>query len=298
MTEAAPAAPPLAAAPAPATAEPWCGRIAWDLLDDGARRDLAVLFRFVAAVRAVADHPALAPERKEAALAALAAPFASPANDPGGASASATAGWAEPAAALAGLCTARGLDGRAAWRILQAAGQDLRKTRYRDWSELLTWCRFAAAPVGSLAAAILGMSADRARAAEAVAVAWQILDIVARAPSHYRWLGRVYLPERWFAEAQGDIADLGFQRRSPALRTVILRALDQASALAAEAEDVTGGLSGWRRRAAAKAMLMELAADMRALSRDSDHMQPATLGVFARRILKLRAIVGALKSRQ
>jgi len=41
-----------------------------------------------------------------------------------------------------------------------------------------------------------------------------LIDCVRRAQSHYRWLKRVYLPERWFAEARGAPDDLGFARVS------------------------------------------------------------------------------------
>lgn len=281
------------------TAEPWRAGVAWCLLDGAARADLDILFRFVAAARAVADHPALAPERKEAALAALAAPFGGPATSLDNSAAdnlAAETSWAEPARALAGLIAARGLDGRGAWRILQAAGQDLRKSRYRDWSDLLTWCHFSAAPVGTLVTAILQIAPEQAKKAEALAVARQMVDIVVHAPSHYRWLGRVYLPERWFAEAQGEIADIGFQRRTPALGNVMQRALDQATALAGEAEGLARGIKGWRRRAALHAFCIELAQQVHALAQRDDFAQTRVPGKWARRIIWLRAAVRGLRS--
>jgi phytoene/squalene synthetase len=284
-------APDPAAAVTAATGEPWRDSVAWGLLDRAAQDDLGVLFRFVAAVRAVADHPALAADRKEAALAALAAPFG---DDPTASSSS----WSAPAIALADLLRARGMDGRAAWRILQAAGQDLRKSRYRDWSDLLTWCRFSAAPVGALGASLLGIDAAAAKKAEALAIAWQVKEIVARAPSHYRWLGRVYLPERWFTEAQGEIGDLGFQRLSPPLRKVLARALEQVCALADEAEGISAAFSSWRRRAALHAAMIELMGETDALAKISEAVRPQSASGWRRRLIRIKAVLSALLARR
>ena len=281
---------PVAAVTA-ATGEPWRETVAWGLLDRAAQDDLGVLFRFVAAVRSVADHPALAADRKEAALAALAAPF----SDDGTAGLSS---WSAPAVALEELLRTRGMDGRAAWRILQAAGQDLRKSRYRDWSDLLMWCRFSAAPVGALAAAMLGADGAATKKAEAFAIAWQVKEIVARAPSHYRWLGRVYLPERWFAEAQGEIGDLEFQRLSPSLRKVMARALEQVSALADEAEGFGGAFTSWRKRAAAHAALLEFMAEVGALAKMSEVSKPRSPSPWRFRLLRFKALFGALIARR
>lgn len=289
MSEAATAA---QAHPPPHAGEWWRASAAWSLLDEAARDDLSVLLRFVAAARTVADHPALAPERKERALAALAAPLGGPPLPAGDDAFAAT--WAAPAQALAALLAARGIDARGAWQVLQAAGQDLRKTRYRDWSDLLTWCRFAAAPVGHTALALLGGDGGDKRA-QSLAIAAQLAVIVAQAGGHYRWLGRVYLPERWFAEAQGDIADLGFQRPSPALSTVTARALEQAAVLADEAKDIGRGLPTWRRRAATRAVTLEIAAAIGALA--SGKSLDAILRAPSPSI-RVRAVLWALFARQ
>ena len=291
MTE-SPTSSESAPPPSPIGAEPWTAAIAWALLDTPARDDLAVLFRFVAAARAVADHPALSIERKEAALAALASPF-----DATAAAGTADAAWTAPAQALADLLARRGIDSRAAWQILQAAGQDLRKTRYRDWSDLLMWCRFSAAPVGALALHILDGDATATKAAESLALAVQMTEIVRRAPSHYRWLGRVYLPERWFAEARGEMADLGFQRMSPPLRVVLGRALEQGRALMDDARDLARAFPQWRRRAAIAALRLELRAEWAALARSPSPGLATAPGSLASRVIRLRALWSAVTGR-
>lgn len=289
---------PEAAAAAPrarpeAAAEPWRHWAGWALLPEDARADLDVLARFVAAARAVADHPALATDRKEAALAALAAPLGATTGAPDAAGEN----WMAPSQALAALLAARGLEAHPAWQILQAAGQDLRKTRYRDWSELLTWCRFAAAPVAALAFLLLGASPGAAKRAESLGLALQLMELVSRAPTHYRWLGRIYLPERWFTEARADAADLGFTRLSPGLKQVLGRALDQASALLDEASAAPSGIPDLRRRAAAYAVIREARARIRRLAR-AQAFAPATAPSPPRRAAwRLAGLVSALLRR-
>jgi phytoene/squalene synthetase len=268
---------------------PWARAVAWPLLPMAAQRDLAILFDFVAAVRTIADHPALTPERKEAALAALAAPFS-----PGAASAADPAPTAAPTAvALAGLLAVRGIDTRPAWQVLQAAGQDLRKSRYRDWSELLTWCRFGAAPVAVLGFALLGAGADGVRKAENIGLAWQLIEIVHRAQSHYRWLSRVYLPERWFTDARADMDDLSFTRISPSLGVVLGRALDQAATLLDEGSGSGAVMPDFRSRAALAALILEAHARTRILRRADGFAPSFVPGSFVRRWIALRALIAA-----
>lgn len=243
-------------------AESWTTWIAWDLLPRDTRESLVPLFGFLAAVRAVADHPALSAERKEAALAALAAPFSDNGVPP-----EAEGQWSEAAQALAAQLSARGIESPAPWQILQAAGQDLRKTRYRDWSDLLMWCRFGAAPAAALAFRLTGADVRAAPSAEKLGIALQLIEIARRAASHYAWLGRVYLPERWFAEARCDTGDLGFAQISEPLQTAIGRALDQAEALLDEGMVVGIALSGFHQRRAFHAAMIEARRDVTFLRR-------------------------------
>lgn len=275
---------------ADAVPEPWVNWVAWELLPGTAREELSVLFRFVAAVRAVADHPAAGPERKEAALAALAAPFAQ--GEPPVEVA------APEARALAAVLDQRGIDSHPAWQVLQAAGQDLRKTRYRDWSELLTWCRFAAVPVATLASALLGLSAGEARRFSSLSLALQLLEIVRRSSSQARWLGRIYLPERWFSEVGADISDLEFARISDPLRKVRGRALDQAGVLLEEAASFGSPVcDGWRIRAATRALLAETRVEIKRERRVAEHGGSAALPALTRRMIKGLAIWGAFFGR-
>jgi phytoene/squalene synthetase len=260
-----------------AHSDAWADSTAWRLLPEAARADVAVLFRYLAALRAIADHPALAPERKEAALAAVAAALEGRAAMAGAAGGTGNAG-VEAARSLASRLEARGIDLRPARLILQAAEQDLRKARYRDWSELLAWCRFGAGPAAALAVGLAGGDSDPAEKAESTGIALQLIDCVGRAGLHYRWLGRVYLPERWFAEAGARIEDLGRPRADSALMAVFRRALDQAGTLLADGGGAAASLPGFRLRAAAFAALAGARREARALARGDPLAGPRPSG--------------------
>ena len=194
--------------------------------------NLRILVDYARGLRAIADHPALDKARKEERLKAVADAIE-------GADAPRDGDEAVRAAlTLRHLLESRELDLQHAWRMLQAAGQDIRKSAYPDWSDLLTWCRFWAASMGRMAFLLAGGRADGADKYESCAIAVELLFLIEQAPAHYRWLGRVYLPTRWFREAGADPSDLVLPQGTPALGHVFARALDEAGLLL----DASGGL--------------------------------------------------------
>jgi phytoene/squalene synthetase len=239
--------------------------------------------RFVAALRDIADHPAADVTQKEAQLKRIADMLE-------GTAAEGSDGGAAAAAALKQLMSARGIEPQHAWHILQAAGQDLTKTRYRDWPELLAWCRFAAAPAGMLALRLAGGDESGSRAAQSLAIALQLLWCAENAQRHYRWLGRVYLPERWFRDAGAAAKDLGDERTGAALKQVMTAAIAQAEALIIEARGLPAAFPRGRPRMAAAALLFEAHAWARSLARRDSLARPWQPG----RLTRSRAVITAL----
>ncbi len=184
-----------------------------------------ILADYAGALRAIADHPALDKARKEARLKAVADAIEGTKAPQDGDDA------VRAALTLRHLLESRGLDPQPAWRMLQAAGQDISKTAYPDWSDLLTWCRFWAAPMGRMTFLLADGEADAVESSESLAIAVELLFLIEQAPAHYRWLGRVYLPERWFKEADAEQTQLGQAQPAPALDQVFARALDEAGRL-------------------------------------------------------------------
>ena len=228
-------------------------------------RELADHFRilgdYAGALRAIADHPALDKARKEARLKAVADAIAGAHVPQDGDEA------VRAALTLRHLLESREFDPQPVWRMLQAAAQDISKTTYPDWSDLLTWCRFWAAPMGRTAFLIAGGREDGAEKSESLAIAVELLFLIEQAPAHYRWLGRVYLPSRWFREAGAEQTELGQAQPTPALEQVFARALDEANRLLDASDGLHRHFPNRRLRIAAATALGEARAWAACLSR-------------------------------
>ncbi len=170
-----------------------------------APRHRATVMAFYRAARAaddIADDPALAPEEKTARLDAIAA---------------------------------ERLPSPHLTQLLQAFRQDATKTRYRDWSELLLYCRFSAVPVGRFLLDLHGESRETQPASDALCSALQVLNHLQDCGEDYRSLDRVYLPTAWMDAEVAAVTDLAENRTQPALRRVLDRCLDRVDDLLAQA---------------------------------------------------------------
>lgn len=164
----------------------------------------AAVMAFYRAARAaddIADDPALPPDEKIARLDAIAASNADP--------------------HLA--------------QLLQAFRQDATKTRYRDWSELLLYCRFSAVPVGRFLLDLHGEGRAAQVASDALCSALQVLNHLQDCGEDFRVLDRVYLPMTWMGAEGAQVDDLRAGRTQPALRRVFDRVLDRVDELVVQA---------------------------------------------------------------
>jgi squalene synthase HpnC len=106
--------------------------------------------------------------------------------------------------------------------LLEAFRRDsLPKLRYRDWDDLLDYCRHSAMPVGRFVLDVHGESRDTWPANDALCAALQIINHLQDCAKDYRELNRVYLPEDALAAAGVDVAALDAPAASPALKSVI-----------------------------------------------------------------------------
>jgi squalene synthase HpnC len=195
------------------------------------RRDLRVhvhaFYRFARNADDIADNPALTADDKIARLDRMAAILDG-----------ASAEDSPAAAAMRASLLETGLTAQHCHDVLHAFRLDAVKLRYRDWDDLMGYCRYSASPVGRQLLDLHGESRITWPASDALCSALQVLNHLQDCADDHRRLDRVYLPlEDLTAEGTG-IEALTAGVSSPGLRRVLDRLLDRN----AELIDQAGGL--------------------------------------------------------
>lgn len=213
------------------------------LLPRDVRPHVARFYAFARAADDIADSPTLAREDKLARLKAveaalMGAPPAAPAE--------------EAAGRLAASLAETGVTPLYGRQLLQAFMHDARNDLTPSWSDLLTYCRFSAAPVGRYLIDLHGEGGAAYPASDALCAALQILNHLQDIKADYVERRRVYLPQAWLKEAGCALEDLAATRSSPGLRRVIDRTLDGVDTLVATARPLPSHLRrrGFRAEAA------------------------------------------------
>ncbi|WP_307437212.1 squalene synthase HpnC [Labrys monachus] len=170
------------------------------------RPAIFAFYDFVRTADDVADHAMLAPSEKLRLLDQLEAGLAG--RDDREA----------VAVALRSVLRERGLGPQHAIDLLNAFRLDVHKLRYETWEELIDYCRLSAMPVGRYVLDVHGESQALWPANDALCAALQIINHLQDCGKDYRALDRVYVPGEAMAEAGVDVAALGADRASPALR--------------------------------------------------------------------------------
>jgi len=124
--------------------------------------------------------------------------------------------------------------------LLHAFRQDVVKSRYADWDELIDYCRWSAAPVGRFMLDVHGESTALWPASDALCAALQVINHLQDCAKDYRDLNRVYLPQDALAAAGVDVTALGAPAASPALRGVIADLARRCQALLADSRVLAG----------------------------------------------------------
>jgi len=207
------------------------------LISEQHRGPILAFYRFARAADDVADHPNLLPDEKLALLDRLGEALSGDGpSDP----------EAEP---LRRALSERGLVSRHAFDLLKAFRMDARKNRYKNWAELMDYCRLSAMPVGRFVLDVHCVNEATWPASDALCAALQIINHLQDCGKDYRNLNRVYLPRDALAAAGAAVEALGEGRASPpllqclhalAVRTEAL--LNESKSLSAEVRDFRLGL--------------------------------------------------------
>ncbi len=173
------------------------------------RPAILAFYHFVRAADDVADNPSAPPHEKLALLENMRQSLT-------GASDSVPEG-----VALRRALAERNLSPVHALDLLEAFRRDVTKLRYRDWDELIDYCRYSAMPVGRYVLDVHGESPALWPANDALCAALQIINHLQDCAKDYRELDRVYIPEDALAAENITPESLSAPSANPPLRRVI-----------------------------------------------------------------------------
>lgn len=243
------------------------------------RQHVHAFYRFARAADDVADNPLLEPDAKIAGLDRFAAALQG-ADDPAVPAATAMRQSLQTSSVTPQHC----LD------LLTAFKRDATQLRYRDWDDLLDYCRYSAAPVGRYLLDLHNAPPSAWPANDALCAALQIINHLQDCADDYRALDRVYLPHDMLNAAGAGLAMLGEAQSTPELRTALDAVLDKLEPLLALARTFPPQIPAWRLRFEA-AIIVALAEDLVALLRRRD---PLSENVKLGKLAKLRALLRGL----
>lgn len=183
------------------------------------RTVVLAFYRFARAADDIADHAATSPDEKLRLLDSMRRTVIGESD-------------ASPeAVALRAMMGERSLSPQHCEDLIEAFSRDATKLRYRDFDELMEYCRFSAMPVGRFVLDVHGESRSTWPASDALCAALQIINHLQDCGKDYRDLDRVYIPLDAFAAAGTVPEALGKARASPALLKVISGLAERTSGL-------------------------------------------------------------------
>jgi len=213
------------------------------------RAPILAFYRFARAADDVADHPQADERQKLDQLARMEAALLG------------DAGANAEGAALRAVLQARGVTDQHALDLLEAFRRDVTKRRYADWSELMDYCRYSAAPVGRMVLDLHGEAATLWPANDALCSALQVINHLQDCGKDYRALDRVYIPLDALATHGGTVESLAAPQASPGLLSVIEALARRTGGLLEQSRSFAGGIAD-RRLALEVGVIQTLAEDL------------------------------------
>lgn len=193
------------------------------LIAPNLRAPIMAFYNFVRAADDISDHPTLAPQQKLDLLERLDRALTERGPDEA------------VAAKLREECRARRLDTEHARDLITAFMRDVTYLRYRDWDDLIDYCRYSAMPVGRFVCDVHGEEPDRVYAAnDALCAALQVINHLQDCGKDFRDLDRVYLTQEALA-ANGANVGMLKEPRAPAPLLATIRDLNEKTSTLLEA---------------------------------------------------------------
>lgn len=125
-----------------------------------------------------------------------------------------------------------------ATELLIAFRQDVNKNRYENWSELLDYCRYSAAPVGRYVLDLHGESHRTWVPSDALCASLQVLNHLQDCAKDLRTLDRCYVPQDWLHAQNLTTDDIARPATTPSLRIVFNQMLEATDRLNKVARDL------------------------------------------------------------
>lgn len=182
------------------------------------RAPIKAFYDFVRAADDISDHPTLKPQEKLDLLERLDNALMNRGPDEA------------VAARLREECKARKLDPQHARDLITAFMRDVTYLRYRDWDDLIDYCRYSAMPVGRFVCDAHGEDPSRVwEANDALCAALQVINHLQDCGKDYRDLDRVYVTAEAL-EAYGGVVEMLGEARAPAPLLAAIRDLNRKTA--------------------------------------------------------------------
>lgn len=173
------------------------------------RAPVLTFYNFVRAADDVSDHPTLSPEKKLVLFDRLAKALTGEGPD-------------DPVAApLRATLAERNITPRHALDLIDAFRLDVTKARYRDWDDLIDYCRLSAMPVGRYVLDVHGEDRATWAASDKLCAALQVINHLQDCGKDRRALDRVYLPADALSQHGATIGMLDAPASAAPLRAVI-----------------------------------------------------------------------------
>lgn len=188
------------------------------------RPHVRAFYRFAREADDVADNPALGAEEKVRRLDRM-----------GEVLEGARADDAPAARAMRDSLIETGVTAQHCHDILRAFRLDATKLRYKDWDDLMGYCRYSASPVGRQVLDLHGESRDTWPPNDALCSALQVLNHLQDCVADRRDLDRVYFPTELLERFGSRIEDLDLAAATPGLRATLDHLLDRTAELVHEA---------------------------------------------------------------
>ncbi|HXS07896.1 MAG TPA: squalene synthase HpnC [Rhizomicrobium sp.] len=183
-----------------------------------------------------------------------------------------------------------GLDPQHALDLLEAFRRDVTKLRYRDWDDLIDYCRYSAMPVGRFVLDVHGESRNTWTANDALCAALQIINHLQDCAKDYRDLNRVYVPEDALAAEGLSVTALSDSAAGPALKRALAGLAARNAALLAQSRSFAGQIRDGR-LALEVDLIQTLAEDLNAMLKSRDplsenvhHSKMDVVALFMKRL--------------